>query len=171
MKLEPSGRICWFRLSCFFFPFCALNCFHVRSDLEKGLLKALKKLDDYLGTPLPDEIDANSADEVTSSSRPFLDGRELTLADCNLLPKLHIVKVNLYASPPPPLTLWSWHFNSSSSSSQVVCLKYRNFTIPESLTNVWRYLNAAYAKEEFSATCPVDDEIHMAYSSVAKALK
>ena len=63
------------------------------SDLEKGLLKALKKLDDYLGSPLPDEIDENSADDVTSSSRPFLDGQELTLADCNLLPKLHIVKV------------------------------------------------------------------------------
>lgn len=66
---------------------------HMCSDLEKGLLKALKKLDDYLGSPLPDEIDENSADEVTSSSRPFLDGQELTLADCNLLPKLHIVKV------------------------------------------------------------------------------
>lgn len=65
------------------------------SDLEKGLLKALKKLDDYLGSALPDEIDENSADEVTSSSRPFLDGRDLTLADCNLLPKLHIVKVIL----------------------------------------------------------------------------
>lgn len=63
------------------------------SDLEKGLLKALKKLDDYLGSPLPDEIDENSDDELTSSTRPFLDGQELTLADCNLLPKLHIVKV------------------------------------------------------------------------------
>ena len=63
------------------------------SDLEKGLLKALKKLDDYLGSPLPDEIDENSADELTSSSRPFLDGQELTLSDCNLLPKLNIVKV------------------------------------------------------------------------------
>lgn len=63
------------------------------SDLEKGLLKALKKLDDYLGCPLPEEIDENSADDVASSSRPFLDGQELTLADCNLLPKLHIVKV------------------------------------------------------------------------------
>lgn len=62
--------------------------------LEKGLLKALKKLDDYLGTPLPDEIDQNSSDDVLSSARPFLDGQELTLADCNLLPKLHIVKVS-----------------------------------------------------------------------------
>nr|XP_019958054.1 PREDICTED: chloride intracellular channel protein 4-like [Paralichthys olivaceus]XP_019958056.1 PREDICTED: chloride intracellular channel protein 4-like [Paralichthys olivaceus]XP_019958057.1 PREDICTED: chloride intracellular channel protein 4-like [Paralichthys olivaceus] len=114
-------------------------------NLEKGLLKALKKLDDYLGSPLPDEIDENSADEVTSSSRPFLDGQVLTLADCNLLPKLHIMKV--------------------------VCLKYRNFSIPEYLTNLWRYLKAAYAREEFASTCPVDDEIHIAYSSVAKALK
>uniref|UniRef100_A0A8D3BF05 Chloride intracellular channel protein n=2 Tax=Scophthalmus maximus TaxID=52904 RepID=A0A8D3BF05_SCOMX len=114
-------------------------------NLEKGLLKALKKLDDYLGSPLPDEIDENSADEVTSSSRPFLDGQELTLADCNLLPKLHIVKV--------------------------VCLKYRKFSIPQYLSNLWRYLNAAYAREEFASTCPIDDEIHIAYSSVAKALK
>lgn len=54
---------------------------------------------------------------------------------------------------------------------QVVCLKYRGFNIPQSLTNLWRYLNAAYAREEFSSTCPVDEEIHIAYSSVAKALK
>lgn len=65
----------------------------VCTDLEKGLLKALKKLDDYLNSPLPDEIDENSADDVAFSTRPFLDGQELTLADCNLLPKLHIVKV------------------------------------------------------------------------------
>lgn len=151
------------------------------SDLEKGLLKALKKLDDYLGTPHPDEIDQNSSDDVTSSTRPFLDGTELTLADCNLLPKLHIVKVIfgfklcrmlgykdctadnvfffLVSLFPPRLSV------------QVVCLKYRSFNIPQSLTNLWRYLNAAYAREEFSSTCPVDEEIHIAYSSVAKALK
>uniref|UniRef100_A0A1A7WRE7 Chloride intracellular channel protein n=1 Tax=Iconisemion striatum TaxID=60296 RepID=A0A1A7WRE7_9TELE len=118
---------------------------HMNENLEKGLLKALKKLDDYLGSPLPDEIDENSADEVTSSSRPFLDGHELTLADCNLLPKLHVVKV--------------------------VCLKYRKFTIPESLTNVCRYLKAAYEREEFTATCPAENEIYAFYSSVAKALQ
>ncbi|XP_068603067.1 chloride intracellular channel protein 1 [Brachionichthys hirsutus] len=117
----------------------------INDNLENGLLKALKKLDDFLCTRLPDEIDQNSADEVTSSSRPFLDGLELSLADCNLLPKLHIVKV--------------------------VCLKYRSFSIPPSLSHLWRYLNAAYAREEFASTCPVDEEIHIAYSSVAKALK
>lgn len=61
--------------------------------LEKGLTKALKKLDDYLTSPLPEEIDANSTEEEKSSKRSFLDGNDLTLADCNLLPKLHIVKV------------------------------------------------------------------------------
>lgn len=61
--------------------------------LEKGLSRALKKLDDYLNSPLPDEIDADSMEEEKGSNRFFLDGNELTLADCNLLPKLHIVKV------------------------------------------------------------------------------
>ncbi|TRY65750.1 hypothetical protein DNTS_005586 [Danionella cerebrum] len=114
------------------------------ADLEKGLLKALKKLDDYLASPLVDEIDENCSDDVTSSTRPFLDGQELTLADCNLLPKLHIVKV--------------------------VCQKFRSFSIPRTLTSLWRYLDAAYAREEFSSTCPSDEEIHVAYSSVVKAL-
>ncbi|XP_076005910.1 chloride intracellular channel protein 1 [Genypterus blacodes] len=113
--------------------------------LEKGLMKALAKLDSYLGSQLPDEIDENSADDAVPSSRPFLDGMALTLADCNLLPKLHIMKV--------------------------VSLKYRNFSIPQSFTHLWRYLNASYAREEFSSTCPVDSEIHIAYASVAKALK
>lgn len=44
-------------------------------------------------TPLPDEVDQNSAEDEGQSNRKFLDGDELTLADCNLLPKLHIVKV------------------------------------------------------------------------------
>lgn len=56
-------------------------------------------------------------------------------------------------------------------SLQVVSLKYRNFSIPKSLTNLWRYLDAAYARQEFASTCPLDEEIHVAYSSVAKALK
>ncbi|XP_060771374.1 chloride intracellular channel protein 1 [Neoarius graeffei] len=117
----------------------------MNDNLEKGLLKALMKLDDYLSSPLPDEIDENSADEVTTSSRPFLDGQKLTLADCNLLPKLHIIKV--------------------------VCLKFRGFSIPRNLLSLWRYLEAAYAREEFSSTCPSDAEIHFAYSSVVKPLK
>nr|XP_006126073.2 chloride intracellular channel protein 6 isoform X2 [Pelodiscus sinensis] len=63
-------------------------------NLEKSLLKALRRLDNYLNTPLPDEIDAYSTEDVTVSSRKFMDGDELTLADCNLLPKLHIIKTS-----------------------------------------------------------------------------
>lgn len=61
--------------------------------LERGLTKALQKLDDYLNTPLPEEIDSNTRGDEKGSQRKFLDGDELTLADCNLLPKLHVVKV------------------------------------------------------------------------------
>lgn len=63
------------------------------SALERGLLKTLQKLDEYLNSPLPDEIDENSMEDIKFSTRRFLDGDEMTLADCNLLPKLHIVKV------------------------------------------------------------------------------
>lgn len=65
--------------------------------LERGLLKTLQKLDEYLRSPLPDEIDHNSIEDIKVSNRKFLDGDEMTLADCNLLPKLHIVKVDLYS--------------------------------------------------------------------------
>ena len=54
-------------------------------------------MDEYLRSPLPDEIDHNSIEDVKDSSRMFLDGDEMTLADCNLLPKLHIVKVRTAA--------------------------------------------------------------------------
>lgn len=61
--------------------------------LEKGLTRTLKKLDDYMNSTLPDEIDADSTEDEKLSIRSFLDGNAFTLADCNLLPKLHIVKV------------------------------------------------------------------------------
>uniref|UniRef100_A0A8D0DEL7 Chloride intracellular channel 6 n=1 Tax=Sander lucioperca TaxID=283035 RepID=A0A8D0DEL7_SANLU len=61
--------------------------------LEKALLKSLRRLDDFLRTPLSEEIDADAPGDLPDSSRSFLDGSELTLADCNLLPKLHILKV------------------------------------------------------------------------------
>ncbi|XP_069491253.1 chloride intracellular channel protein 1 [Ambystoma mexicanum] len=117
----------------------------LNDNCEKGLLKSLKVLDNYMNTPLPDEIDENCAEDETTSHRKFLDGDELTLADCNLLPKLHIV--------------------------QVVCAKYRNFKIPEEFTGVHRYLKNAYDREEFASTCPAPFEIELAYQPVARALK
>ncbi|XP_054982135.1 chloride intracellular channel protein 6 isoform X1 [Sorex araneus] len=112
---------------------------------EKNLLRALKKLDNYLNSPLPDEVDAYSPEDVAVSGRKFLDGNELTLADCNLLPKLHIIKI--------------------------VAKRYRDFEFPTEMTGIWRYLNNAYARDEFTNTCPADQEIEHAYSDVAKRMK
>lgn len=81
--------------NCKVFIFCM---FSSSLALEKNLLRSLKKLNDFLDSPLPDEIDAYSTEEVLVSNRKFLDGDELTLADCNLLPKLHIIKVCLIES-------------------------------------------------------------------------
>ncbi|KAL4700928.1 hypothetical protein H8959_014932 [Pygathrix nigripes] len=117
----------------------------LNDNLEKGLPKALKVLDNYLTSALPEEVDETSAKDEGVSQRKFLDGNELTLADCNLLPKLHIV--------------------------QVMCKKYWGFTIPEVFRGVHRYLSDAYTREEFASTCPDDEEIELAYEQVAKALK
>uniref|UniRef100_A0A8C2L9U9 Chloride intracellular channel 6 n=1 Tax=Cyprinus carpio TaxID=7962 RepID=A0A8C2L9U9_CYPCA len=113
--------------------------------LEKALLKSLKRLDEYLQTPLPEEIAANSVEDPCASTRSFLDGPDLTLADCNLLPKLHIIKI--------------------------VARRYRGFEIPADMTGIWRYLNNAYQREEFMNTCPAEREIEFAYLDVAKKIK
>ncbi|XP_035248821.1 chloride intracellular channel protein 4 isoform X2 [Anguilla anguilla] len=113
--------------------------------LEKALLKSLKRLDEFLRTPLSEEIDSDCPNDPLESTRSFLDGPDLTLADCNLLPKLHIIKV--------------------------VARKYRNFEIPAEMTGVWRYLNNAYQREEFINTCPAEREIEFAYLDVAKRIK
>ncbi|XP_051906844.1 chloride intracellular channel protein 3 [Hippocampus zosterae] len=110
--------------------------------LEKKFLSTLVKLNMYFMTPLPHELDQNP--NLTESSRPYLDGDSLTLADCNLLPKLNIVKV--------------------------VCKVYRNFDIPPELKGLTRYLDNAYKKDEFRLSCPKDIEVLLAYKSVAKYL-
>ncbi|KAK1344353.1 hypothetical protein QTO34_014920 [Cnephaeus nilssonii] len=112
---------------------------------ERSLLRALRRLDDYLNSPLPDEGEADGAEDVAVSGRKFLDGDELTLADCNLLPKLHIIKI--------------------------VAKRYRDFEFPADMTGISRYLRNAYARDEFTNTCPADREIEHAYSDVAKRMK
>lgn len=59
--------------------------------LEKQFLTTLVKLNMYLETPLPYELELNP--NANESSRLYLDGNAFTLADCNLLPKLNIVQV------------------------------------------------------------------------------
>lgn len=68
-------------------------CAFMISALEKALVKSLWHLDNFLRTLLSEEIDADASGDLPESSRSFLDGPDLTLADCNLLPKLHILKV------------------------------------------------------------------------------
>ncbi|XP_058473322.1 chloride intracellular channel protein 3 [Solea solea] len=115
---------------------------HLNDMLEKKFLSSLVRLSKYLETPLPHELDQNP--NAHESTRSFLDGNTLTLADCNLLPKLNIVKV--------------------------VCKEYRSFNIPKDLRGLTRYLENAYKKDEFKLSCPMDKEILYAYGSVAKYL-
>uniref|UniRef100_A0A8B9Q9I1 Chloride intracellular channel protein n=1 Tax=Apteryx owenii TaxID=8824 RepID=A0A8B9Q9I1_APTOW len=114
------------------------------AGLQQGLLRALRALDTFLLTPLPQELDEGSAEEPPPSQRRFLDGDELTLPDCNLLPKLHVL--------------------------QVVCQRFRGFGIPEELAGLQRYLRNAAAREEFASTCPDAAEIELAYEQVARPL-
>ncbi|CAN9504973.1 unnamed protein product [Ophioblennius macclurei] len=111
--------------------------------LEKKFLKTLVDLNAYLETPLQDELDQNP--NCCTSRRRFLDGETLSLADCNLLPKLHIVKV--------------------------ICEYYREFTITTGLTGLTRYLENAYKVDEFHYTCPRSQEIIDAYHGVAKHVR
>lgn len=66
------------------------------SDLEKSLNKSLAKLDEYLMSPLRDEVPTGPHSGKGESTRKYLDGDEMTLADCNLLPKLHVFKVTCF---------------------------------------------------------------------------
>ncbi|XP_020648959.3 chloride intracellular channel protein 3 [Pogona vitticeps] len=111
--------------------------------LQKNLLKALLKLDSYLTTPLDYELVRDP--RLTVSQRRFLDGDQMTLADCGLLPKLNIVNV--------------------------VLQHYRQSGIPQEFRGVWRYLDSAAEVKEFKYTCPNKEEILQAYRSVVRPLK
>uniref|UniRef100_A0A8D2KS48 Chloride intracellular channel protein 3 n=1 Tax=Varanus komodoensis TaxID=61221 RepID=A0A8D2KS48_VARKO len=111
--------------------------------LQRHLFKALLKLDHYLNTPLDYELARDP--HLAVSRRRFLDGDQLTLADCGLLPKLNIVNV--------------------------VCQHYRRAGIPPELQGVWRYLASAAEAKEFKYTCPNSEEIVQAYRAVVRPLK
>nr|XP_060613281.1 chloride intracellular channel protein 3 [Anolis sagrei ordinatus] len=111
--------------------------------LHRNLLKALWRLDKYLNTPLDYELVRDPL--LTASRRRFLDGDQMTLADCALLPKLNIV--------------------------HVVCQHFRQCGIPKDLRGVWRYLESAAEVKEFKYTCPNSQEILRAYSTVVRPLK
>ncbi|XP_005055369.1 PREDICTED: chloride intracellular channel protein 3 isoform X1 [Ficedula albicollis] len=74
--------------------------------LQRSLLRALLKLDEYLSTPLEHELAHDP--QLRASQRRFLDGDHLTLADCNLLPKLNIVQVSHEHPSTMPFS-FTWH--------------------------------------------------------------
>ena len=53
----------------------------IRSALQQRFIQSLSKLDAFLKTQLSSD---------SEDARLFLDSNRMTLADCNLLPKLHI---------------------------------------------------------------------------------
>ncbi|XP_059514622.1 chloride intracellular channel protein 3 [Myotis daubentonii] len=106
--------------------------------LYQQLLRALARLDGYLRAPLDDELAREP--QLQESRRRFLDGDQLTLADCGLLPKLHIV--------------------------DTVCAHFRGAPIPAQLRGVRRYLDSALQEKEFKYTCPHSSEILAAYRPV-----
>jgi len=107
-----------------------------RAGLEAKLVGSLTKLNKYLEEPLDDEIDPDY-EGVQISKRKFIDGDSMTIADCNILPKLNIIRV--------------------------VGRERINFVIPEELGGIHRYLKHADDTEEFSSTCPSDGEIVWTY--------
>ena len=69
----------------------------------------------------------------------FLLGDSLSHLDCEVLPKLHHVRV---------------------SASML-----KSFFIPSHLVGIWRYLNNAYNDEIFHKSCPPDQEIVLHWAS------
>lgn len=114
----------------------------LEDNLQKSLLRTFLVLDCYLHTPLPHELAKDP--KMTESKRKFLDGDELTLPDCNLLPKLNIINT--------------------------VCKHYRHFEIPSDLRGLSRYLNNVAQLKTFTYTCPNKDEIILFYRSVVKPM-
>ncbi|KAM5330777.1 chloride intracellular channel protein 3 [Glossophaga mutica] len=106
--------------------------------LYQLLLRALTRLDSYLRTPLEHELVREP--QLRESRRRFLDGDQLTLADCGLLPKLYIV--------------------------DTVCAHFRQAPIPDELRGIRRYLDSALQEKEFKYTCPHSAEILAAYRPV-----
>lgn len=109
--------------------------YHCPQALYQQLLRALTRLDSYLRAPLDHELAQEP--HLRESHRRFLDGDQFTLADCSLLPKLHIV--------------------------DTVCAHFRQLPIPAELSCVRRYLDSALQKKEFKYTCPHSAEILAAY--------
>lgn len=96
-------------------------CFYIK-DVSKDpsqLDAELSKIDNFL----------------SSRNTRYLCGDLMTHLDCELLPKLHQIRVAAKA--------------------------LKGFDISPKLKSLWRYLNTAYADDVFKQACPADQEIVM----------
>ena len=102
-------------------------CFYIKSvSREATSLKTdLKRLDEYL--------------QQQPAECKYIFGNELTRLDCEVLPKLHHLRVAAF--------------------------HLKRFEIPPNFTGIWRYLNNAYNDEIFLRTCPPDQEIVLHWAS------
>ncbi|KAK7865376.1 hypothetical protein R5R35_001864 [Gryllus longicercus] len=99
----------FFSRFCFFIRDVSKNSSHLESELHH--------LDDFL----------------KSTDYKFLCGNSPSLLDCEVLPKLHQVRV---------------------ASSGI-----KGYEIPSSFSSLWRYLHTAYSEPAFVESCPSDTEI------------
>ncbi|XP_045417960.1 chloride intracellular channel protein 3 isoform X1 [Lemur catta] len=128
--------------------------------LYQQLLRALARLDSYLLAPLEHELEREP--QLRESRRRFLDGDQLSLADCGLLPKLHIVDVSAGRGGGGG-TGGPWRGPDHAPRPQTVCAHFRQAPIPAELRGVRRYLDCALLEKEFKYTCPHSSEILAAY--------
>ncbi|KAG8200716.1 hypothetical protein JTE90_022326 [Oedothorax gibbosus] len=94
-------------------------CFYIK-DVSKDasqLEAELTRIDDVLG----------------SKTSRFLCGDQMTHLDCELLPKIHHIRIAAKA--------------------------LKGFEISPKLKNLWMYLERAYSDDVFKQTCPADQEI------------
>ena len=88
---------------------------------ERQLLSELKRINDYL----------------EQCGTTFLSGNEMTLVDCDVMPKLQHIRVAGKA--------------------------YRNFEIPVEFDSLWKYMAACYETKAFKESCPYDQDIILHY--------
>jgi len=88
---------------------------------EKQLLGELRKINEFL----------------VEKGTTFLSGNEMTLVDCDLMPKLQHIRVAGKA--------------------------YRSFEIPTEYEYLWRYMSACYETKAFRESCPYDQDIILHY--------
>jgi len=88
---------------------------------ERFLLLELKRIDEFL----------------EQRATTFLSGNEMTLIDCDVMPKLQHIRIAGKA--------------------------YRDFEIPAEFAFLWRYMGNCYQTKAFKESCPYDQDIILQY--------